>query len=303
MVDEVSYLIGTSEEEWELFKYDESSDNCHAINDWMREAGLIIGADVLKEQLLKKAKTYKGPVLTERWQEWIDDHKRLKSLIPDRAIAANSAHICVSLYDPAWMQLLFEDPELVGVELDRQADEACMLIPLMAEAGADVIMGGGDCAMNTGPAYQPELFRTLLAPRIKRIATCCEENGLPFVFVTDGNTWRIAEFLFGKEHGGAHGYCEIDYNAGMRLDEIRNKFPGLTLVGNVDSTYNLAMGTEAKVREHCKEVLEAGGGYRHIYGISNTVMPETPVGNFLAMHEVHAEFKLPQPVLEEVPAV
>ena len=98
------------------------------------------------------------------------------------------------------------------------------------------------------------------------------------------------------EHGASHGYSEIDYNAGMRLDELHAKFPHLTLIGNVDSAQILSRGTAADVRRHSQEVLEAGAGIRHIYGISNSVMPETPVENFLAMHEVHDAFKVPEPV-------
>ena len=57
------------------------------------------------------------------------------------------------------------------------------------------------------------------------------------------------------------------------------------------------LDSQAKqVREHAQEVLEAAAGIHHIYGISNSVMPETPIENFIAMHEAHAAFTPPQAV-------
>lgn len=294
-IDENTYLFGDPGGEWFLNKFDAESDNWHSVDDWLRDAGLIDGLEVLRADLEKQDASYKGPEWGAFQQELLEDYVELRRRLPEHAIAADCAYCCISMYDPAWMQLLHEDAELAGRDLDRQADIACLYIEKLAAVGVDVVFGGGDIALNTGPAYAPNLVRDITAPRVRRIRDFAEKHGVWYVFKTDGNTWPIGEYLFGPEHGASHGYSEIDYNAGMRLDELHAKFPRLTLIGNVDSAQILSRGTVEAVRRHSREVLEAGAGHHHIYGISNSVMPETPVENFLAMHEVHDAFRVPEP--------
>ena len=118
----------------------------------------------------------------------------------------------------------------------------------------------------------------------------CNELGLKYVFRTDGITWPVADSLFGES--GVHGYGEIDYSAGMRLNQLRRRFPKLTLLGNLDCGGALIFGTVDEVRAAVRENIEQTGGIGHILGSSNTIMPETPPENYLAMLDEAARFKL-----------
>ncbi|MEA1997634.1 MAG: uroporphyrinogen decarboxylase family protein, partial [Gemmatimonadota bacterium] len=132
-------------------------------------------------------------------------------------------------------------------------------------------------------------FDSLFLPRLQRLAQACSRLGLYYVFRTDGVTWPVADSLFGDS--GVHGYGEIDFGAGMRLGELRKRFPRLTLFGNMDCGGALVFGTEQDVRKAARENLEETGGTGHIFGASNEVLPETPKENYLAMLDEADRFR------------
>lgn len=205
----------------------------------------------------------------------------------DRAVAAGPG-IAIPAH-PAWWQAMAEAPDLVDRYLDCQLASALRTIRTHVRQGVDVIWGGGDLAGTTGPFYSPAHFRRFLLPRLQKMTALCRELGVPYVFRSDGWLWPIAEELFVRS--GVDGYGEIDYQAGMRLGELKARFPHLTLWGNVDCAGVLVRGRPSEVREQARECIEQGapgGGY--VFGSSNAIHAGVPPANFAAMIEAAREF-------------
>jgi len=86
-------------------------------------------------------------------------------------------------------------------------------------------------------------------------------------------------------------YYEIDRRAGMDLRRLRERFPHLTLLGNI-SSYVLHHGTKEEIAAEtlsCLEEAKRSGSI--IVGCSNQVVSQTPVENFLTMVETIAAWR------------
>jgi len=183
----------------------------------------------------------------------------------------------------AWLEAMALRPDLVARLFDAQAERAVRNVPFLVEHGFRHFFGGGDFSSNAGPFYSPRLFRELVCPRLKRITEECHRHGAYHLFASDGDLWPVADDLFGA--GTVDGYYEIDRSVGMHIPELRRRYPQITLIGNLASQ-TLHLGSrEDVVREttSCmEEAAEAGGT---IVGVSNLVVPGTPVENIMAMLE------------------
>ena len=285
-IDRYTYMFGDPQSEnlWEVYQYSPESRDWHPVDGWLAGGNV----DALIRQLEKESSLWNGP---DTDPARMDVLRRFKSLVgEDLAMAVSVAMLMVPMWEPAWLMALEIAPGLVASELDRQVEQGLADLELAAEIGADAIHSGGDFCLNSGPVYSPGTFDRLLLPRLKKLVAKCDELGLKYVFRTDGLTWPVADSLFGKS--GVHGYGEIDYSAGMRLKELRERFAQLTLFGNLDCGGALVFGTEEDVRAAVRENIEETGGIGHVLGSSNCIMPETPVENYLAMLDEAARFKL-----------
>ncbi len=276
-IDDLTYQFGDPETAgpWETCRYDPATCN------WHQSAGWLAGMDVEKliAWLQVQSDNWDGP---DTDPGRMDDFCRFKSLLPDNiAVCDTVAGLGIPMWEAAWLMALELAPGLVADELDRQLEQGLADIELAASLGVDIALAGGDFCTKSGPAFSPATFDTLFLPRLKKLTKKCARHGMYYVFRTDGVTWPVAESLY--EHSGIHGLGEIDYGAGMRLGELRQKHPRLTLFGNLDCGGALVFGTEQDVRRTVRENLDETGGVRHIAGSSNAIMPETPPANFMAM--------------------
>ena len=285
-LDQYTYFFGdqSKREPWEICRYAPESHNWHTADSWLAGGDM----DRLCDYLKALSDSWDGP---DKNPDRFDSLKRFKDMTgEDLALAATVGGLGIPMWEPAWLMAVVVAPELVADELERQCEQALEDLILASQIGVDVALAGMDCCLNTGPAYSPEAFESLLIPRLKRITAKCDEVGIRYVFRTDGKTWPVADLLFGKS--GVHGYGEIDYQAGMRLAGLREKFPRLCLLGNLDCGGALVRETEQEVRQAVRDNLEETGGMGHIFGSSNSIMPETPPENYLAMLDEAASYRL-----------
>lgn len=80
--------------------------------------------------------------------------------------------------------------------------------------------------------------------------------------------------------------------AGMRLDVLkRNWGDRLILVGGIDCSQLLPLGTPEEIKEGVKWALKvAGQGGGFFIGSSSEIVPSTPLENILAFYEAIKEF-------------
>jgi uroporphyrinogen-III decarboxylase len=128
-----------------------------------------------------------------------------------------------------------------------------------------------------------------MLPRLKRIADTCHKYGIYYLFASDGNLWSVADDLFGDS--GVDGFYEIDGKAGMDLDLLRERFPKLTLLGNISSGTLHTGSKEDVVNEtmSCLDSAKHNGGI--IVGVSNQIVAGTPEENLLAMVETIKKYR------------
>ena len=111
----------------------------------------------------------------------------------------------------------------------------------------------------------------------------CHAVGAFHLFASDGDLWPVADDLFGAS--GVDGFYEIDKRAGMDLARLHQRFPRLVTVGNI-SSHTLHLGRKDDVIREVTEAVEAARQYgRTVVGISNALVPGTPLENAVAMIE------------------
>ena len=188
-----------------------------------------------------------------------------------------------------WLEAIALKPELVARHLNVQTERAIPNVEGQAKLGLRLLVGGGDFASNKGPFYSPKAFHELMLPCLQRYSAVCRDHGMLYSYASDGNLWPVAEDLF--EKSGIDGYHEIDRRAGMDLGKLKERFPHLTLLGNI-SSHTVHVGTkEAVIREtlSCLEAAKQYGGI--IVGCSNYPVPQTPMENFWAMIETIQKYR------------
>lgn len=198
------------------------------------------------------------------------------------AIRASGASIAIPR-DEIWLEATVLRPALVGRLLDVQVERAVRAAKPLVEEGFRYLFGGGDFAGNQGPLYSPRVFHDLMAPRLARMSQALHALGARWLFASDGDLWPVADDLFGAS--GVDGYYEIDSDAGMDLVRLRERFPRLTLVGNISSRL-LHRGSRREVEEAVHRCVEEAKRLKGVLvGVSNMVMPGTPAENVWTMIE------------------
>lgn len=182
-----------------------------------------------------------------------------------------------------WLTACALVPELVSEYLKAQAALGCLQIESLAKLSVKIVWGGGDLADNHGPIYGPKFFRRYVLPCYKQIVEHAQKFGMKYLFRSDGNIWSIADDLF--VDANIDGYGEIDYDAGMRIPDLQERYPNLTCWGNV-SCRLLRLGTPSQVKDCASQIVEhCKNRGRLILGSSNTVLPGTPPENYFALLE------------------
>lgn len=275
-IDEHTFLFGDRQDRWAVCRYSPDAANWHEIDNYLHQDG----TDRLLAEIRAQVESYEGPETPPEsaFAEW----DRLRNLAgADVAMACGAGGLGFTMYEPAWLEALYLEADLLAEWHNQHADRQIAWMEGYHRRGADVCLAGGDFCYNAGPAYSPALFRRVVLPGLRRIVQACERLGMRYIFRTDGNIWPAGEILF--EEAGCHGYGEIDYSAGMRLKDLRRAYPKVCLFGNVDCAGVLVKGGPDDVRGAVSENLAETGGIGHVLGSSNSVIFETPPDNYLAM--------------------
>jgi uroporphyrinogen decarboxylase len=205
----------------------------------------------------------------------------------EREIRCPGPWTCIPAGEAVWLEATLLRPDLVGRLLDSQVVTSLKNVEVLARMGARMVFGGGDFASEQGPMYSPAVFHELMLPRLKTISDRCHELGLAHLFGTDGNVWPVADDLYGAS--GVDGHYEVDRKAGMDIVKIHERYPHITMLGNI-SSFTLHTGTPDDVRAETRACLdEARQTNKVIAGCSNIIVSETPDENVDAMLETIRE--------------
>jgi uroporphyrinogen decarboxylase len=148
---------------------------------------------------------------------------------------------------------------------------------LVSDTGVHMVSNGDSIA---GPdMISPELYRNFAKPYEKKMAQHAHELDKPYLLHICGKTDYILDDMI---ETGAN-VLELDYKTDINL--INKKCsPKLVFCGNIDPSGVLAMGTEAKVREKTRELLNIySKENKFILNAGCAIPSNTPEVNLMAM--------------------
>ncbi|MBM4087665.1 MAG: hypothetical protein FJ272_22980, partial [Planctomycetes bacterium] len=274
-IDECTFLYGDPEKDWHVMRLDPETELYQIVARSPKPERTM--ADLEKEVEAQEKSVERYQPTEAAYAETVEAMKAF----PDRAVPGGGVGININYREHLWLEAIALRPDLVRRALAFQAERAARACPVMARVGLRFIQGGGDFASNSGPFYSPRAFHELTFPALKKVSDACHQHGLFHMFASDGNLWPVADDLFGA--AGVDAFYEIDGRAGMDLAKLRQRFPHLTLLGNI-SSFILHRGTKAEVIAETRACLEAAKQYGSIIvGCSNQIVSQTPIENFWAM--------------------
>jgi MtaA/CmuA family methyltransferase len=176
-----------------------------------------------------------------------------------------------------WMLDLLTDEENVLALLEYCTAATCQFVRLMAQTGCHMLSNGDSPA---GPEMiSPEMYRKFALPYEKRVVEEAHRLGLPYTLHICGNTSAILRDMLKT---GAD-CLELDYKTPIEQVFSLCKDTA-SLIGNIDPSGVLALGTADDVKRETKRVLAAySDSARFILNAGCAIPAETPSENIRAM--------------------
>ena len=181
---------------------------------------------------------------------------------------------------------LVDDPALVSEIMRRYARWAADAVHLAADLGFDILQTSDDIAGKNGIFWSPALFDEVVWPHVRVVADAVRETSLFWTFHTDGDVGKVLPDLV---RFGITALNPIE-PACMEIREVREAFPNLTLIGNVDVDL-LTRGTPREVRATVRTLIRDLGPHgRYAVASGNSIARYCKLENVRAMADAVAEF-------------
>jgi uroporphyrinogen decarboxylase len=218
--------------------------------------------------------------------ELLDATRRVTAALNGRALVVGEADqgpfdLAALLLGPEPFFIALMDPEQhdgVLRLLEYCYEQSLRYALAQAAAGADFVEIGDSTA---GPdVCSPRVYRKFAYPFEVRLAADLAAHGVPLVLHICGNTTAI----MGDMATTGAALLEFDYKADMA--RCRVAAGDRVLVGNVDPSGVMALGTPEQVAEECRKAIQVlGTNGRFILSPGCTLPATTPPENVEAMVE------------------
>ena len=195
-------------------------------------------------------------------------------------VGLDTAHIRAGL--ELFIYAYAEDPETVSAWLEAMNWAEIQRVHETADASlSPVALVYADQADKNQTMFSPAFLRREFIPRLTKLVEAWHSHGIKVVFHSDGNLWSILQDI---HDAGADGLNPLEPLCHMYAGDVRKAFPDWILMGGIDASQLLPLGTEEEVREAVRRtVREAGAQGRLWLGSSTEIHPAMPVPNVLAM--------------------
>ena len=225
----------------------------------------------------------------EQLADFNKNHIEIKKLAGGNfATLAGALALEAAMDNVIWLEATALEPELLRDYYLHMAEGMARQVRWFKEQGFRFINAGSDIASQEGPIISPKSFSFIFEPALKILAAECARQAMIYCYRSDGNMWSLCDSIF--KRAGVQAYGEVDRFATMTVGNLRERYPGVIILGNV-SSITLCNGTEQQVREETRATLQESGGYDYIAGPSNAIVHGTPVENVYAMVEEIKGFK------------
>jgi uroporphyrinogen decarboxylase len=223
-------------------------------------------------------------------RDWVPEMRRVQAAFAPYTMFVPGADCGFNLhYGLMGLELfsyaLYEAPSHVGRLLEAQGETGARYAEVAAETGlSPLFFTYDDIAYKDRLMFSPDLLRRTFIPMLKRMCDILHGAGIKVIFHSDGN---LTEILDDMVDAGIDGLNPIEPLAGMDIGLLKRRYGRrLILVGNVDCSQVLPLGSPEEVVEAAKACIRAaspGGG--HFIGSSSEIVPSTPLENIIAFYE------------------
>ena len=183
------------------------------------------------------------------------------------------------------------EPAIVEALAERSLEHLIELSKQYARNGVDMIMLAGDIAKQDSMMLSPQIWRAYFKPRLRTLLEeVQQEYNIIFMFHSDGNMEDVFEDI-----------VEIGFDAitpiqpeSMDVGKIMQRFGSeICLHGTISCQQTLPFGTPDDIASEVKQRIECcGTNGSLILAPSNTVQPDVPLENLLALYETAKDTKL-----------
>lgn len=133
-----------------------------------------------------------------------------------------------------------------------------------------------DMSGTQGSLISPKMVLEFMTPNYRRIADFCHSHDIPGFFVdTDG---RCDELIGPYMLGGVNAMMPFEVAAGNDVVKLRERFPGLTMMGGIDKRL-ISAGPEALETE-LERIRPLLSGSRYFPALDHLVPPEVSWAEF-----------------------
>lgn len=225
------------------------------------------------------------PASSGRLNEWLEATRMLSEAIGDHVFIMGRADqgpfsiACLLRGTTQFMMdLLTEDKQLIDDVLEYCRKISAVFAKAQKDAGAHVTSIGDAFA---GPnLISPDMYRQFALIPEQKLAKEVQDYGIPFSIHICGNTNGIILDM------GTTGAKILEVDWMLDIKEARRLVPEDTvLMGNIDPSSPLVIGTPSDVDAAVKRLIEATKGKRHIISSGCAMGRNTPPENFKAFIE------------------
>ena len=225
------------------------------------------------------------PASSGRLNEWLEATRTLSEAIGDHVFIMGRADqgpfsiACLLRGTTQFMMdLLTEDKQLIDDVLEYCRKISAVFAKAQKDAGAHVTSIGDAFA---GPnLISPDMYRQFALIPEQKLAKEVQDYGIPFSIHICGNTNGIIQDM------GTTGAKILEVDWMLDIKEARRLVPEDTvLMGNIDPSSPLVIGTPSDVDAAVKRLIEATKGRRHIISSGCAMGRNTPPENFKAFIE------------------
>lgn len=222
------------------------------------------------------------PLRSGRLCEWLEATRTLVDAIGDRVFVMGRAYqgpfsiACLLRGTTQFMMdLLTEDKRLINDVLEYCRKISAVFAKAQKDAGAHATSIGDAFA---GPnLISPDMYREFALEPERKLAKDVQDYGIPFSIHICGNTNGIIQDM------GTTGARILEVDWMLDIKEARRLVPeNIVLMGNVDPSFPLVIGTPIDVDAAVRDLIEATQGRSHIVSSGCAMGRNTPPENFKA---------------------
>jgi len=126
----------------------------------------------------------------------------------------------------------YDEPELMHmINTDLLEFNIWVLHEFCKICEPDFMTFAEDMSYNKGPMLSKELFDEFIAPYYRKIVKVLNEYGVEIIVDSDGD---INELIPWFEEVGVTGFAPLERQAGVDVNQLREKHPKLKIIGGFD---------------------------------------------------------------------